>query len=397
MPQHFLPYGRHTLDSDDIAAVVDVLKHGALTCGPKVDEFEAEFARKIGAVEAVVVSNGTTALHLALLAANFRPGDIAIVPTLTFLSTANAVHMAGGRVVFADVCPKTGLMTPDTLKAAFKKSNYKAKAVLPVHLTGQSEHMAEIHDYARDKGMVIISDCCHAIGASYKAGGSPGDGQFEDFGCYSLHPVKSIAMGEGGVVTTKTPELARYIRQLRSHDMRRLPEEFVRPELGFDDSGEPNPWYYEMHELGYNYRATDIQCALGLSQLGKLDKFLARRLKLADMYDTLLEPLAPVVTSNPRSIDCNSAWHLYAVKIDFASMGKSRGHIMRSFAEKGVGTQVHYIPVHEQPYYQKHYGVQDLPGAADYYAGTLTLPLFPSMFDTDPGFVVKTLKAVLNN
>jgi len=391
----FLPYGRHSLDKNDIAAVVDVLENGALTCGPKVDEFEVAFAQKIGVAEAVVVSNGTTALHLALLASGFKAGDVAIVPSVTFLSTANVVHMSGGRVVFADVCPNTGLLTVEALEHAYEKSGGKARAVLPVHLTGQSQAMESIHAFARDRGLTVISDCCHAIGARYKSGGSPGDGQYDDFGCYSLHPVKSIAMGEGGVVTTKSARVAAHLRLLRSHDMRRSPEDFTRQDLAFDENGNANPWYYEMHELGYNYRATDIQCALGLSQLAKLDQFLARRVMLADMYDDLLKSLSNILRPNPRSIDCSSAWHLYAVKIDFAAVGKSRAIVMQELTAKGIGTQVHYIPVHEQPYYQKEYGEQNLPGASAYYAGTLSLPLFPAMSDEDPIRVVEALKTVL--
>lgn len=396
MSQKFLPYGSHNLDDADIAAVVDVLKNGPLTSGPKVAELEQAFAEKIGAEQAVVVSNGTTALHLALLASGFQPGDTAIVPTVTFLSTANVVLMAGGNVQFADVCPDTGLMTPETFQAAHAAAKGKVSAVFPVHLTGQMCDMPAISSYAEDNGIAVISDCCHALGAEYKSGGKPGDGRYEQLACYSLHPVKSIAMGEGGVVTTNSAAMAERMRLLRGHDMRRDPDQFSRTDAAFDSKGLPNPWYYEMHELAYNYRATDFQCALAISQLKKLDDFVARRRLLADIYDDLLSSLGNKVVPNTRMADSLSAWHLYAVKIDFAALGVERGDVMRQLFEKGVGTQVHYIPVHSQPFYQKLYGEQKLPGAETYYQQSLSIPLFPAMDANDPARVVAALQTVLS-
>lgn len=395
MKNDFLPYGQHSVDDDDIAAVVDVLKNGALTCGPKIEEFEQAFAKEVGAKQAVVVSNGTTALHLALLAAGFKPGDTAVVPTVTFLSTANAVIMAGGNVQFADVCPDTGLLTVESLKAAVEKAESPVTVVLPVHLTGQACDMQEIKPYADDHDMKIISDCCHALGAEYKSGGRPGDGQFEELACYSLHPVKSIAMGEGGVVTTNSVHQAEHLRLLRSHDMRKQPEQFSVIEQAFDQNGTPNPWYYEMHELAYNYRATDFQCALALSQLKKLPAFMVRRRKLAELYDALFTDMSNVIVPNARMTDCRSAWHLYAVKVNFKALGIERATFMRELMARGIGTQVHYIPVHRQPYYIDRYGQQDLPGADAYYEQTLSLPLFPAMNDNDPERVFLAIQEII--
>ncbi len=395
MPNDFLPYGKHSIDEDDIAAVVDVLKNGLLTCGPKVDDFEAAFARKIKCKHAVVVSNGTTALHLALLASGFRSGDTAIVPTLTFLSTANVVEMIGGKVQFADVCPDTGLMTPESFRDAMERIEGPVSAVLPVHLTGQMCDMSAIKAIAEAQNIKVITDCCHALGAEYVNGGRPGDGTYENLACYSLHPVKSIAMGEGGVVATNSDEYAERLRLLRSHDMRRSDEQVSRHDLAFDKSGQLNPWYYEMHELGYNYRATDFQCALAESQLSKLDSFVERRRYLAEIYDSLLSDLSNVIRPNPRMSNSLSAWHLYAVNIDFTSIGIERGDFMRALKKQGVGTQVHYIPVHLQPYYSRKYGEQNLPGALQYYERTLSLPLFPSMSDRDPQRVVNALRVVI--
>jgi len=379
----FLPYGQHSIDDDDIASVVDVLKTGPLTSGPKADEFEKLLATVIGAEEAVVCSNGTTALHLACLAAGVRSGDVAIVPAITFLSTANAVRMCGGDVVFADVCPATGLMTPETLSAAIKRAGGDVKAVLPVHLNGQSQYMGEIYQLAKEAGAEVITDCCHALGADYQAGGKPGDGQFEDFACYSFHPVKSIAMGEGGAVTTNDPEAARRMRHLRSHDLRRDGADWRRKEAAFDQGDSENPWYYEMQELGYNYRANDLQCALGISQLGKLGPFVERRRQIADLYAGALSASSNKIRPIDRSKDCESAWHLYPVLIDFAELGISRAKMMKALQSKGIGTQVHYIPVSDQPYYQELYGRQELPGAAEYYAKALSLPMYPALSDDD--------------
>ncbi|UTW57618.1 UDP-4-amino-4,6-dideoxy-N-acetyl-beta-L-altrosamine transaminase [Kordiimonas sp. SCSIO 12603] len=395
MAANFLPYGRHTIEEDDIEAVVDVMRNGLLTAGPKAAEFEKAFASHIGVKEAVVVSNGTTALHLAVIVAGIGPGDVVVVPAITFLSTANVVEMVGAQVAFADVNPETGLMTLDNFKDAIADANGSVKAVMPVHLTGHSEQMAEINTYAKKLGIKVITDCCHALGAEYIGGGKPGDGQFEDFGCYSLHPVKSIAMGEGGVVTTNDPEAAEKMRLMRSHDMHRNEESFLHDEMAMDTSGQANPWYYEMHQLGYNYRATDMQCALGLSQLKKLDSFVGKRRKLALCYDDALKPLGNLIKSNRKSGDCLSAWHLYAVQIDFEAVGVSRATMMKKLSGMGIGTQVHYIPVSSQPYYRKKYGVQNLPGGEEYYSKSLSLPLFPQMEEADIKRVVEALNEVL--
>jgi len=392
----FLPYGRHQIGDDDIEAVVEVLRGGALTAGPKAAEFEKAFAEKLGAKEAVVCSNGTTALHLAAIAAGLGPGDRAIVPSVTFLSTANAVRMTGADVVFADVHPDTGLLTEETLLKAYKTANGAVKAVLPVHLNGQCADMPAISKVAADNNSVIITDCCHALGAEYVNGGRPGDGQYEDMACFSLHPVKSIAMGEGGMITTNDGAKAARMRLLRSHDMKRDPADWTERDSGFDQNGEPNPWIYEMHELGYNYRAPDILCALGLSQLRKLDAFVARRREIAALYDVALASLGNLVKPVTRTLAAESAWHLYPVLIEFATLGKERSQVMRELLNKDIGTQVHYIPVSSQPYYQKRYGNQQIPGANSYYERVLSLPIFPAMSDDDVQEAVSALKSVLS-
>lgn len=395
MSQSFLPYGRHQIDEDDIAAVVDVLRHGMLTCGPKVTEFEAAFAGAVGAKEAIVCSNGTTALHLAALAANIGPGDKVVVPAVTFLSTANVVRMCGGDVVFADVDADTGLMTAETLEDAIARAGGTVKAIMPVHLNGQCVEMVEVKGVAERVGAAIITDCCHALGATYMQGGHPGDGQFEDFACFSLHPVKSIAMGEGGVVTTNDAKVARRMRQLRGHDMERDSDRWKVAEQGFDSTGEANPWYYEMQELAYNYRATDMQCALGLSQLAKLEGFVARRAQIAEQYDKAFASMSNQLKPVRRTKLAASGWHLYPVLIDFDAAGRERGAVMRALQAHGVGTQVHYLPVPWQPYYRDLYGEADYPGAKAYYERVLSLPIYPAMTDADVARVVAALKDVL--
>ncbi|WCL53047.1 UDP-4-amino-4,6-dideoxy-N-acetyl-beta-L-altrosamine transaminase [Gimibacter soli] len=394
MPADFLPYGRHSIDEDDIAAVAEVLRGSMLTGGPKVAEFERAFAARVGAKEAVACSNGTTALHLACIAAGLREGDRAIVPSVTFLSTANAVRMCGAEVVFADVDPDTGLLTPASLRTAFAGANGPVKAVLPVHLNGQIADMEEIAAIARQAGAAIITDCAHAIGAEYAERGTPGDGQWEDLACFSLHPVKTIAMGEGGVVTTNDASVAARLRRLRGHDMRRGEGGWLAADLALDEGGEANPWFYEMQELGYNYRATDFQCALGLSQLGKLDRFIAARRAIADRYDALLKPHDNLLRPIPR-MPGQSAWHLYPVLIDYEALGTTRARLMRALVAEGIGTQVHYIPVHWQPYYRARYGEQDLPGAAAYYRRALSLPIFPALPEDGPERVVEALVRLL--
>ena len=391
-----LPYGRQVIDDDDIAAVTSVLRGDFLTTGPAAQEFEQALAGITGAREAVVCGNGTLALHLAALAAGIGPGDTAIVPSLTFLATANCVRYCGGEVLFADVDPDTALMTAQTFRDALetaRRTGKRVKAVFPVHLTGQMVDMGQIHAIAADGGITVITDSCHALG-SVQNGMRAGAGRLEDMAVFSFHPVKTIAMGEGGAVTTNDPALAAHMRRLRSHGMVMRPTDPAYPEQALDEAGAPNPWYYEMPELGFNYRATDMQCALGLSQLRKLDRFIARRRALVALYDRLLEPLAPAILPPHKVPGCTPGWHLYAARIDFDALGLSRAMVMNRLATRKVGSQVHYLPVHRQPYYRGLYGDLSLPGADRYYARTLSLPLYPTLTDDDVHYVVETLRDV---
>jgi UDP-4-amino-4,6-dideoxy-N-acetyl-beta-L-altrosamine transaminase len=396
----FLPYGRQQVDEDDIAAVAEVLRGDWLTTGPAVEAFEQRFAQAVGAPFAASCANGTAALHLAALALGLGEGDCAVVPAMTFLATANAVRFTGAEVIFADVDPETGLMRPDDLMQTLKSTDESCvKAVFSVCLNGQCAEMKELHDIAAERDLHLVHDACHALGTDYLSsdGGaaSVGDGRHGTLYCFSFHPVKTIAMGEGGAVTTGNEALHRKIVRLRSHGMTRDPARFEQPELAFDRSGTANPWYYEMPDVGYNYRASDIHCALGLSQLEKLEGFVAKRRKLAGRYEELLVPLAPMVRPVPRVYGCDPAWHLFAVLIDFAALGITRAELMGRLRAEGVGTQVHYIPVPWQPYYRKRTPEGDYPGAAAYYEKVLSLPLFTAMSLEDVERVVATLSSAL--
>jgi UDP-4-amino-4,6-dideoxy-N-acetyl-beta-L-altrosamine transaminase len=396
----FLPYGRQTIDEEDIAAVANVLRGDWLTTGPMVGRFEAALAAETGAKHVVVCSNGTTALHLSAVALDLKEGDAVVVPAITFLATANAARYVGADVVFADVDPDTALMGPEHLTEALERAGkLKARAAFPVHLGGQSVDMAGLAKVARDRGLALVEDACHALGGRHRA--SSGDwatiGACADSAAavFSFHPVKTIAMGEGGAVATNDPAIAERCRRLRSHGMVFGSGANANPDLARDGAGEMNPWYYEMPEIGFNYRATDIQCALGLSQLRHLGAWVRKRAALLDHYREALKPLAPIVKPLGTVPWSETAWHLAIVLIDFDAAAVSRATVMTRLREKKIGSQVHYIPLHWQPYFRKRYGNVSLPGAESYYRRCLSLPLYPSMETGDVDRVVAALKGAL--
>lgn len=393
----FLPYGRQHIDDEDVAAVVEALRSDWLTTGPAVDAFEEAFAQRVGAEHAAACANGTAALHLAALAVGLGPGDRAIVPAVTFLATANAVRFTGAEIVFADVSAETGLMLPEHAEAARAAADGPVKAVFPVHLNGQTGDPAGLAAWAGKNGIRIVEDACHALGTVYQSGGEigrVGACVHADLATFSFHPVKTIASGEGGMVTGRDAVLVARVKRLRNHGIVRDADAFLDGAQAAT-SGEIHPWYYEMHEPGFNYRLSDIHCALGLSQLGKLDAFADRRRTLAERYDDLIAPLAPLVRPVERIEKCDPIWHLYVVCINFAAAGTDRGAVMRRLAERGVGTQVHYLPLHRQPYYRGRYGDLSLPGADAYYECCLSLPLFSEMEVEDVKRVVGELGEVL--
>jgi UDP-4-amino-4,6-dideoxy-N-acetyl-beta-L-altrosamine transaminase len=381
-----LPYGRQTIEDDDIAAVAEALKADFLTTGPTVDAFEQAFAETVGARHAVACANGTAALHLAMMALDVKPGEAVIAPSITFLATANCARYVGADVVFADVDPMSGLMTPQTLAEALERvGDRRLRAVLPVHLRGDACDLPGLEALARDAGAVLVEDAPHAVGTTMRFGNTAeivGDVRHSAMATFSFHPVKTIATGEGGMVTTNDPAVAARLKVLRSHGM-------VRPE-GCE------PWWYEMPEPGFNYRLPDILCALGLSQLKKLPRFAARRRALGAAYVEALAPLAPVVRIADQPAWSDPVLHLMVALIDFEAAGRTRREVVEALKARGVGTQVHYIPVHRQPYYRNLYGELDLPGAEAWYARCLSLPLYPGMEDGDVAKVADALREVLN-
>ena len=395
-----LPYGRHYIDEEDIRSVTEVLKSNWLTTGPAVEKFETKLCDVTGANYAVACSSGTAALHLLCLSLGIGVGDAVIVPAITFLATANAVRFTGADVIFADVDHRTGLITPEALdKTLDQNFSSNIKAVFAVHMNGQTAPIEKLDKIIHNSDMYLLEDGCHALGTSY----SSFDNKRHFVGgcasglatCFSFHPVKTIAAGEGGAVTTNDKKLADRMRQYRNHGMVKDKDRFVNNANALDSEGKQFPWYYEMQMLGFNYRLSDIHAALGLSQLEKLTNFSKKRRYLMKLYDEKLSLLLPHVASIDRVKNCDPVLHLYPVIIDFKYIGKSREKVMEELSKYGILTQVHYLPVNRQPYYTSLYGDVELEGADEYYQKILSLPFYTSMTEDDVNYVVCKLKKVV--
>lgn len=373
--QNMLPYGHQWLDDQDIAAVVDVLRSDWLTTGPKVAEFEQAFAEFVGVREAVAVSNGTAALHAAMYAIGIGPGDEVIVPAMTFAASANCVVYQGGTPVFADVTPDTLLLDPAQVEA---KITTRTKSIIAVDYAGQPCDYDALHSIADRYRLPLVADACHAIGGSYR--GRP-VGTLADLNTFSLHPVKHITTGEGGVITTDNPELAQRMRIFRNHGI--TSDHRQREQQG--------SWFYEMVDLGYNYRLTDFQCALGLSQLRKLPAWVARRQAIARQYEAAFAQLPLVKPLAVRS-EVSHAYHLYVVALD-PMLRATRAHVFAALRAEGIGVNVHYVPVHLHPFYRTRFdtGPGLCPAAEQAYERILSLPMFPQMTDED----VETVTAAI--
>lgn len=393
-PHKILPYGRQTIDDDDIASVIRALKSDYLTTGPITVEFEDAFAHEVEASHAIAINSGTSGLHLAMLALGIGAGDAVIVPSLTFLASANCVEYVGGDVVFADVNPDTGLMEIEHIKQAMHDG---VKAIILVHLNGQTTDLDAIKTFAQNHNLYIIEDACHALGGTFISHTGQrqkiGNAAYSDITMFSGHPVKTIAMGEAGILTTNNDALADKLRLLRSHNMEKNPERFTNKALAFDTYGSVNPWYYEMHEPGYNFRCSDIHCALGLSQIKKLKEFVRKRQELVDIYLDQIKGFAPAIKPITHTGHGEYGWHLFPVLCDFST--RSRKVFMEALSAEGILTQVHYIPVSEQPYYKAKYPTVSVPGAMEYYNRILSLPLYPSMTPDDVTTVTRAIKQVI--
>ena len=397
-----IPYGRQWIDDDDLSAVKEALNSDYLTTGPAVEAFEKALASKVDAKYAVVCSSATAALHLASIAVGITTNHWVIVPAITFVATANAVRFQGANILFVDVNKSTGLLEKHHVKSLLDENRDKnISAIFPVHLNGQSVDMKSISEIAQEFGLKVIEDGCHAIGTSmqgennrqYKVGSC----DYSDACVFSFHPVKTITMGEGGAITTNDEDIYNNLLLHRNHGMTRDMEQFKNSDHIFDSKDKQEPWYYEMQSLGYNYRASDINCALGLSQLNKLDKFAIKRIELTKYYDKELKQFEEYIQPIAKVEKSNSVLHIYAVHIDFDELNISRVELIKELMKNNIFTQVHYIPVCNQPYYVSLYGENNLPGAEYYYKHVLSLPLFPAMTLEDIDYIIATLKKILIN
>jgi perosamine synthetase len=395
MPARFLGYGRQNIDRSDLDAVAAVLESDFLTQGPTVERFEAALAERVGARYAVAVSSGTAALHIACLAAGIGPGDLGLTSAITFAASANCLIYAGANAAFVDIDGTTLGMSPAALVQALARTP-SAKAIIPVHLAGLAHGAAEIRKLA--EGRIVIEDAAHALGGRYPSGAPIGCCTYSDLAIFSFHPVKLITTGEGGAVVTNDPELARRLKLLRSHGIERDPACFVGGDTHED--GSVKPWLGEQQLLGFNYRMTDIQAALGLSQLGKLDRFLDRRRVIARRYDEAFGAL-PCVRL-PQSLPqerARSGHHLYIAVFDFAAMRTTRTAFMARLADRGVGSQVHYMPVYLHPYHARRCKIDrdQFPEAERYYRGCLSLPFHPGLTDEEVEHVISVVNELVTD
>jgi perosamine synthetase len=385
-----IPYGKHHIDEEDIQAVVNVLRSGILTQGPIIEQFEREIAEYVGARYAVAVSSATAGLHLAALAAGVGPGSTLITSPITFVASANAGKYAGGNVAFADIDPQTINMSLPSLKISLA-NNPNTKVVIPVHFAGLPCDMPAIKLLAENAGAVVIEDAAHALGASYPEGGRVGSCRHSLMTVFSFHPVKAISAGEGGVITTNDEPTYRKLLRLRSHGINKLDDVLEIPSQA-QTNGEVNPWYYEMQVLGFHYRITEMQSALALSQLKKLEQFISRRRTLVKKYDVAFATFRNCRPAQLTGRDF-SGHHLYVLRINFNSLGTNRVELMKNLKDKGIGSQVHYIPVPMQPYYQK-LGTNpgDFSNAINYYEEALSIPLFYDLTDTQQEKIISVFK-----
>lgn len=375
-----LPYGRQWVDDDDIQAVVDVLRSDFLTTGPAVERFETALTHATGARHAVAVNSGTSALHAMYFAAGIGPGDEIITSPLTFAATANAALYVGATVRFVDVQPDTGNLDPDLVEAAITE---RTKAIVAVDFTGHPADYDRLRTIANRHGTTLLADAAHSLGATYE--GRP-VGTLADASELSFHPVKPVTTAEGGAIVTDDPELARRAARFRTHGITKHKDELDSPDEG--------PWWYEQHDLGFNYRLTDVQAALGASQLGKLERFVSRRREIASMYDAALKDIGGIELPGRRQ-NVEPGWHLYVIR---TRDPMRRRPLFEHLRASGIGVQVHYLPVHWHPYYQRlGYQRGQYPITEDYYQRAISMPIFPAMTDADVHHVLDTLRTTVQD
>lgn len=365
----YIPYGRQSIDEEDIQAVVDTLRSDFLTSGPKIEEFEQCVADYTGADYAVAVSNGTAALHAACYAAGIEQGDEVITTPITFAASANCILYMGGKPVFADIDPVTYNIDPKDIE---RKITEKTKAIIPVHFTGQPCQMDEIHNIARKHNLLVIEDAAHALGADYKG---KRIGTISDMTTFSFHPVKHITTAEGGMILTNQKELYEKLILFRTHGITRKPDLL---------SNEEGPWYYEQISLGYNYRITDIQCALGISQMKKLDNFIVQRRTIAKRYDNAFADTPNILIPRQRE-GCNNSYHLYVIQV----FNLDRRRVFEQLRTEGLGVNVHYIPIYMFPYYRQHgYETTRCENAEELYHHMISIPMYPGLTEEQQEYVI---------
>jgi UDP-4-amino-4,6-dideoxy-N-acetyl-beta-L-altrosamine transaminase len=383
-----IPYSRQDIDDADIAAVVEALRADFITQGPSVPRFERLVADYCGSRYAIAASNGTTALHLACCALEIGPGDLVWTSPISYVASANCARYCGAEVDFVDIDPYTVNLSPAALEQKLteaKRAGRLPKAIIPVHFGGASCDMASIARLARDNGVAIIEDASHALGATYH-GKRVGSCEYSDIVVLSFHPVKMITTGEGGMLTTQSDSLRERIELLRSHGVTRNPAILERK--------DPGGWYYEQHALGFNYRLTDIQAALGASQMRRLDGFIEQRRRIAARYRQLLAALPVAMQSEEENT--RSSYHLFVVQLALETIGRSRREVYDGLHQAGVRANVHYIPIHTQPYYRAlGFRSGAFPNAERYYERALSLPVFPRLTDAEQDHVVATLARLL--
>ncbi|NLS11059.1 UDP-4-amino-4,6-dideoxy-N-acetyl-beta-L-altrosamine transaminase [Nesterenkonia sp. MY13] len=380
-----IPYGRQDVRQEDIESVIEVLRSDFLTQGPKVPAFERAVAEKVGATHGIAVNSATSALHIACKALGVASGDILWTTPNTFVASANCALYCGADVDFVDIDARTYNLSVEALRAKLRESADNGrlpKVLVAVHFAGQPCDMEQIRDLSNQYGFRIIEDASHAVGGKYQDE-YVGSGNFSDVTIFSFHPVKIVTTAEGGLALTNDESLAQSMRLFRSHGVTRAPEQLQQE--------PPGPWYYEQVELGFNYRMTDLQAALGLSQLERLDEYVSRRHELADLYDSLLEGFP--VTRPYRASQRYSGLHLYPIRID---PSHDRRKVFEGLREREIGVNVHYIPVHTQPWYRaRGFGWGDFPAAEEYYREAISLPMYPSMSDQQVEQVVAALEEAL--
>ena len=387
-------YGKQSTDLRDAFAVGWQVWRKSLTQGPKIQEFESAVASKVGAKYAVAVSSATAGLHLALLSLNLEPDSEVVTSPISFLSSANAAIYSGLKPRFIDIDPNT-LNISEAQTVDVIKQNNSIKALIPVHMAGAACNVEALSKICRERGVAIIEDAAHALGGYYSNGQPVGNCEFSDMTVFSFHPVKSVTTGEGGVITTNNEDLYRKLLRLRSHGINQLNDPLNNQILGFTN-GNKNLWYHEMQNLGFHYRLSEIQAALGVSQMRKLEKFISKRRKLAKNYDALLRNVPEVKLTQTGDRDL-SAHHLYVILVDFTKCVISRNDLMLQLRSAGIGSQVHYRPIPTQPYYQRlGFTCSMLPNAMEYYAKSLSIPLHPKLKMRHQKRIVKVLTQVLN-